>query len=193
MKKVLLVSVAALAMCIMASAVSSTYDVTVEKGGKALAVLVLSGEGTVNVPLPLDAGSPIVEGGVYVQAENGIDVALTESASVIYDTELLALEENGAWVLDLELPDTQTSAVTLSLPPDAVVAGTEPSATITQTADSRNLVWTLSGQDAITVEYSLEAEAAVPGGGTDYTLVIIILLAVVAVLALVLVKKKVSR
>ncbi len=197
MNKILIFSLQCMLFAGLATAMTSSYDVTVEEGGRALAVLVLTGEGTVNVPMPLDAGSPVVEGGVYLQAENGIDMVLTGSASVVYKTDLLTLGENGLWTLDLELPDAQSSSVTLSLPANAEVVSTSPRAAITQTADSRNLIWTLGGEDRVSVQYRLTADGAgsqpgvsQPSGGMDYTLIILILAVVVLALLFVLVKKK---
>lgn len=184
-----------LLLCSLASAATSSYDVTIEEGGNALVVLVISGEGTVNVPLPLDVGSPTVEGGIYLTAENGIDIVVIDSASVIYKSNLLTIDQEGVWVFDLELSDTATSSLTLSLPKTVSIQESSPAATITQTDDSVNLLWTLSGDNLVTVSYTLgelssEASTQQPA---DYSMIIIVLVVIVILLAVFLLKKKTSK
>jgi uncharacterized membrane protein len=79
--------------------------------------------------------------------------------------------------------------VLVSVPLSFSIIDTNPSATITQTEDSKNLIWAISGEDNITVTYSIgdgvvPVSAPAPTASDDSILNIIIIILVVVVIGL---------
>jgi uncharacterized membrane protein len=130
------------------------YTITVEENGNALVSLVIHGSGTINLPLPLDVVSPTVEGALYIQAPNGVDISVGSAgrAMVIYHTALLTTKPSETWKLEMELPKFSSALVSISLPRDIEVALTSPKALIAQTSTATNLLWDLRPEENDTIE-----------------------------------------
>ncbi|MFC2174955.1 MarR family transcriptional regulator [archaeon] len=151
-----------------AFAVSSSYNVVVAENGNTWAAITLAGQGTVNVPLPIDA-EPQVSGALYVNTVNGIDVTVGSSgaANIVFQSSTMTEKTNGDWGLALDLPSADTNSVTVSLPGNTAVSGTTPSAEIAPVSGSKNIVWN-SAAGSVSVEYSFTAaNGAVANGAED--------------------------
>jgi len=167
-----------------ALAVSSSYNLVVAENGNTWAAITLTGQGTVNVPLPIDA-EPQVSGALYVNTVNGIDVTVGTSgaANIVFQSSTLTEKANGDWSIGLELPSADSNSVTVSLPANTAVGGTTPTAEIAPVSGSKNVVWN-SASGSVSVTYSFTAaNGAVDNGGApvpqaDYTLVIVVVVLV---------------
>lgn len=183
----------------IAQGLTANYNIVVEENGDALAVVGINGEGTANLPLPLDAVAPVVKDALYVQATNGIDVSLgsTGTASVVFESSLLTGKSGDTWVFTMELGDFESSTVTLSLPKGISIVSTSPKATITQSRNSMNVLWT-SVSGSVEASYTFTGGTVAPGVPTteesgDNTLIlvtVIIVAVVIVILAFLTLKKK---
>ena len=180
-----------------AFAVSASYNVVVAENGNSFVALSLSGQGTVNIPLPIDA-TPSVTGGLYVQTTNGIDITVGSAgaANVIYQSSILTEKQEGDWTLSIDLSDGEQNSVTTSLPGNAAVSSSTPTAEITNMGDSTNVIWN-NAASIVSVTYSFDGTQITPTSPpvddtpADYTWVIIILgLVIVAGAAFFFLKKK---
>lgn len=135
---------------------SGAYDITVEENGNAVVLLAMDGNGTVNLPLPLDVESLLVEGGLYVQRSNGIDVSsgIGDRILVAYKTSLLTYKEGGVWNLFIEIPRLQNASVLVSLPDEALVVNTTPDGRISIEGSSKNIYWDIDPEHAAGVSVS---------------------------------------
>ncbi|MBD3310462.1 hypothetical protein GF351_04540 [Candidatus Woesearchaeota archaeon] len=177
MKKALTALLMLLMLLPAAHAQSAVYDIIVEENGDSAVILQIEGKGTFNIPLPLDVSNPTVKGGLYLQAENGIDVSVpnTEKAMIVYRTSLLTSKRGEQWTFDTELPDLESNEITVSLPPNAIIVATEPSGSISQDMKYLKINWNLEGNDTIKAVYTFGEE---PLDITRYDTFLIILIAV---------------
>lgn len=174
-----------------ASALSGTYSVIVADNGNAAVVLSVEGEGTVDVPLPLDVESYAVDGALYVPSENGVELSIgsTGRASLIFETALLTSKSGDKWRFEMALPELDSCTVTLFLPENAAISSTQPKAAVSSDSGSKTLLWQLpKGTGSVTAEYAF-VSAPAPGSGAqegaapDYTLAIGFVVAAVVLLA----------
>ncbi|MFH0860632.1 MAG: hypothetical protein V1921_05480 [Candidatus Altiarchaeota archaeon] len=135
-------------------------NVIVSDNGDALVLLDLFGNGTVNVPTPLDVESPKVRGALYVSASNGIDVSFDGEATVAYMTQLLTSKDGDVWSFWAELPEIPIG-VTVSFPANARVISTEPTAFVEQGDDSVNVMWISISSENISADYKLSFDEPV--------------------------------
>ncbi|MCK4327830.1 MAG: hypothetical protein KAW41_05185 [Candidatus Diapherotrites archaeon] len=191
MKKVL----ALLLMLATALAVSSSYNVVVAENGNAWAAITLTGQGTVNVPLPIDA-EPQITGALYVNTVNGIDITVGSSgaANIVFQSSTMTEKDGGNWGIVLSLPSAESNSVTVSLPSNAAVSGTTPSAEIAPVSGSKNVVWN-SAAGSVSVDYSFTPSNGAAANGApvpqaDYTLVIVVVVIVAAAAGFFYLKKK---
>jgi len=125
-------------------AISGVYDITVAENGNSFVVLSLTGNGTVNVPLPLDVESLNVENALYIQTENGIDILLADdSAVVIYTSSILTSKTRDEWNFEMELPNLDSAAVTVSFPKNVMVSRTSLGGMIKNLENSIDVSWEL--------------------------------------------------
>ncbi len=190
---------AALAPQVVAAGLTGTYKITVLENGNAQVLLSLNGTGTINIPLPLDVPSPSVEGGLYLDAPNGIDlfVGTARRASVGYESTLLTTKSD-AWNFEMLLPNLDGALITVSMPRDVEIINASPNASVTKTSVATELRWNLSSTNgtAIAARYRFvalqnETRAETPAPQPQvqqsyaiYALVFVILFAVIATLAL---------
>ncbi|MEM2918367.1 MAG: hypothetical protein QXY62_02580 [Candidatus Altiarchaeota archaeon] len=126
------------------SAISGIYDITVAENGNSFVVIALDGNGTVNIPLPLDVESLIVENALYLQAENGIDILLADdSAFIAYYSSILTSKKGDTWDFEMEIPILRTAEITLSLPKNVAIIETSPKAMIKNLENSVDVYWEL--------------------------------------------------
>jgi uncharacterized membrane protein len=139
------------------SATSGDINIVVSENGNAFTIIVLEGEGTIEIPLPLDVSDPVVKGCLYVHSADGIEVSLTEDdvATVAYKTTLLTSKEGDGWVLEAGLPELGESRILVSLPGEAIIRDSHPPAGIMDANDSKNLVW--ENTNTINVSYTYPA------------------------------------
>ncbi len=158
-------------LLIMASvmAVSASYNIVVAENGNAFVATTLTGSGTVNLPLPIDA-TPQVSGGLYINAPNGIDITVGSAgaANIIYKSSTITIRDNGIWSLDMDLSSASPNSVTVSLPSNADISTTTPQAEIVPVSGSKNVVWS-DGGSAIALTYSFTEPVAPTAPATPTT------------------------
>ncbi len=109
------------------SAISGTYDITVAENGNSFVFLSLAGNGTIHVPLPLDVESLNVENAIYIQAENGIDILLSDDSAVVtYTSALLTSKTGDEWNFETKIPDFDSIYATVSLPRNVIISKSSP-------------------------------------------------------------------
>jgi uncharacterized membrane protein len=180
-----------------AFAVSSNYIVVVASNGNAFVSLTLNGQGTINLPLPVDAENPLVSGALYVQTTNGIDVTVGSAgvATVNYQTAVLTGKQGDSWTFEMNLPSADSNTVMLLLPKDATIASTTPQGILADVENGKSISWTTTASSVKAV-YSLGAGGA--GQSTQpaadnswlYVLGIIVVMAIIAFAFLFLKKKE---
>jgi len=140
-----------------AQAITATYTSVVAENGNSRTFLVLAGQGIANIPLPLDADNPLVEGALYLQATNGIDVNIgtSEKAVITFDSSLLTEKRGAEWTFTLLLSNIESSSVTLTLPPNAVVTGTAPIAEFQRSERALSIIWD-NPTEKVSVNYSFQ-------------------------------------
>ena len=169
----------------VAFAVSSNYVVVVASNGNAWVSLTLNGQGTLNLPLPVDAGDPIVSGALYVQTTNGIDatVGSTSTATVTYQTAVLTSKQGDIWTFEMGLPTAGQNTVTLLLPKEAKITSTAPQGTIADVENGKSISWTANA-NSVKAVYTLGAAPTLPSAPADQTLIYVIgIVIVVAIIA----------
>jgi len=137
---------------------SSNYQAIVSESGRAFVLVELLGEGTTNLPLPLDVPSPSVEGALYIQAENGIDVFVgsTKRGIIIYESDLYSSKIGEFWELDFEVGGDQINFV-LSLPRNADIITTNPPGLIEQKEEVTQISWDIAPSiKKVSVQYKLD-------------------------------------
>ena len=141
---------------------TGSYSVVVDGNGTAVVTLVVTGLGTVNVPLPLDVKTPAVRDALYVKVKNGVDVSVDAGgqSTIVYRTSLLTFTNGGSTLFRMELPKFDSANVVLYVPEYAEVLETDPNAAISHVGLSKSIVWTVKPS-----QYpSVEAEYAVQKG-----------------------------
>lgn len=171
--------------------VIGNYDAVVSANGNAFVMMELIGNGTINVPLPLDVESPTVRGALYLTAVNGIDISFDSESIIAYSTQLLTHKEGEIWTFWAELPNISFESAVVSLPDDASIIATEPEAFIEQGDESVEVTWKdIWGEDVaidyrfvqIRKETTTTIPVAVPEGGSGHLLWIAVLLMLIIVL-----------
>ncbi len=122
---------------------TGNYNIIVEENGNALVVLVVTGIGTINMPLPIDVVSPAVKDALYVQSKNGVEVAIDAggSSTIVYKSALLTGRMGQEWQFKLELPEFTAASIILSIPENTNVLSTSPNAAISHVGKSKNIIW----------------------------------------------------
>lgn len=130
---------------------SGSYDITVAENGNSFVFLSLTGNGTINIPLPLDVDAPTVENTLYIQAENGIDVLLSDEeypVVVTYATSLLTSKVGEDWNFEIELSSLDSMNITLSLPKNARILKVSPkNGFIRNLENSNEVIWELKREE----------------------------------------------
>lgn len=175
-----------------ALAASGNYNIVVAENGNAYAVLTITGQGTFSIPLPLDAASPQVKGGLYLQTPTGIDITIgnTGIASITYMSSLLTSKQGNNFLFELDLPNLDSISITLSLPPNVAVSNTNPSGTIAPSEKSMNVIWT-GKPTKISATYAFTEVTPTQDNTLLYIGIIVVI--IIIVLALILVSKKKVR
>jgi len=154
--------------------VNGDYHIVVDEDGKALIFLLLEGNGTINLPLPLDVEEIEVDGALTFDAENGLDVVVSddETASLIYKTDLLTVEKDGEVEMEMTLPELDSISILVSLPPEAQIKAVKPKASVTPSPQSVNILWTFTYPSPKTfkIGYSLPPETSQPLSTTSTSL-----------------------
>jgi len=154
MKKFIL---AFLFLIVLANAeIIGDYNIIVAENGDALVTIEIQGRGTAFLPIPLDAGSPLIDGALYVKTSSGVNLSIgsTESASVVYKTSLLTGKNLSRWSFSMPLGDFDSSLITLSLPKNTNIIQTVPSGEINESSESKNIFWSVGkSQKEINVDY----------------------------------------
>ena len=136
---------------------TGSYSIIVDGNGSAVVTLVASGQGTVNVPLPLDVKTPAVRDALYVKAQNGMEVSVDAAgqSTVLYKTMLLTSHDGDAWKFRLDLPKFESATIVLYVPEDVEVQGTEPTAAVTHVGLSKSIVWSVKPSENryVTADY----------------------------------------
>lgn len=136
---------------------TGNYSIIVEDNGNALVSLGIQGSGTINLNLPLDVVSPVVNGALYIQAPNGIDISVGTSrkARVVYQTSLLTTKPSESWTFEMEIPEFTSSSVFITFPENIEIVQTTPTALISHTDDATELIWNLDPQmdDTLKLQY----------------------------------------
>jgi uncharacterized membrane protein len=158
MRKLQLILLLTAVQC--AAAATGEYSVVVAENGNALVLIGLEGEGTVNIPLPLDVSYPEVYNALYVESADGIEVSLpgNESATIAYQTSMATSKTGSGWTLDLDLGGGYSALV--SLPKTARIKRTQPQAYVSETEDSKHVSFTLA--DNVRVEYDFTSTPVSP-------------------------------
>jgi len=156
------------AMLLLAATASATSSgvcrMYVAENGYALVMLVIEGGGVVVVPLPVDVPYPRVEGAIYVQSTDGVEVSLgvNDTALLAYKSGLLTSKTGGIWNFMLDMPLLNQTEATLSLPKDAQIMDMEPRGVVKNGGNTTDAYWTLSGPATINVTYTFTEETAIP-------------------------------
>lgn len=146
----------------VAAAPTASYFYKVAEDGETTAVITLSGEGTIILPLPQDVVDPEIRGGVYVLAPEGIEVTVGESGKtqIGYASSFHTRKEAGIWYFEATLE--AGSSAKLALPLSVQLVQARPSAKIGK--DSyRELTWNQA--DKLDVSYIIKKEEPAAGDG----------------------------
>jgi uncharacterized membrane protein len=129
--------------------------IIVAENGNSFVIITLEGEGTVDLPLPLDVNEPEIEGALYVQTEDGIELSIgsTQYADIAYQTSLFTEKTQDEWNFYMHLPEINFLDITLSLPENAIILNTKPLGVMKQEEGSKNIYWELREEDAVNVTY----------------------------------------
>ena len=141
---------------------TANYNIVLEENGNSLVTLVVTGLGTINVPLPLDVKSPAVRDALYVKAKNGVEVAVDAGgqSTIVYTTALLTSRQGSQWRYSMLLPDFEAATVVLYVPENAVIHSTSPQAAISHIGRSKSLIWNVPpNQSEVVAEYSFTEPA----------------------------------
>ena len=140
--------------------ISGTYNIVVDGNGSAVVTLVASGQGTVNIPLPLDVKSPAVRDALYVKAKNGMEVSIDAGgqSTILYRSALHTTHDGGAWKFRLQLPRFDSATVVLYVPEEAEITDTVPTAAISHVGLSKSVVWNIRPSE----DRFVEADYAIP-------------------------------
>jgi uncharacterized membrane protein len=136
------------------SQLTGNYNIVLEENGNSLVTLVVTGIGTINVPLPLDVRSPAVRDALYIKAKNGVEVSIDAGgqSTIVYKTALLTSREGGDWRFRMQLPALDSATVILNVPVEAVVSQTEPNAAISHVGRSKSVIWNVKPGETPLVE-----------------------------------------
>ncbi len=119
------------------------YNVIVEENGNALVTLVITGYGTLDVPLPLDVATPAVRDALYVKEKGGVEVSIDADgqSTIVYKTSLICVRDGGSWRFSLDLPDFERSTIIVHMPATAQIEYTTPNAALTAIGGSKSIIW----------------------------------------------------
>jgi len=184
-----------------AAALSSTTNVVLEENGNSAVFMVFEGEGTVEVPLPLDVPEPLVEGALYVISQQGVQLSLEgdDTAVLSYTSSILTSKNEGVWSFSFQTPETKNNEVILSLPLNSNLKNVEPRGVVSVNEDSRVVNWQTSGRKTLSAafEYTKASPTSTVSKETttiesrqvddetglgDYLVYIILLVAIAAVI-----------
>jgi hypothetical protein len=196
MRLILLAAALALLSAQASGELGGTYSVVVDGNGTAVVTLVVTGMGTINVPLPVDVTAPAVRDALYVKSSNGVDVSVDAAgqSTILYRTDLLTFDEYGisggnvvkaqSTRFRMELPGFNTTTVMLYVPEDVEVLETRPQAAVSHVGLSQSILWVVRPSENPVIEAEYRVQEAVPagGGGVPY-LSLFVAVAVLAVVA----------
>jgi hypothetical protein len=137
---------------------TGSYNVVLDEDGSAIVTLVVSGKGTINVPMPLDVRSPAVRDALYVKAKNGVDVSIDAEgqSTIVYKSSLLTYRSGDSWTFRMDLPKFDSASVVVYVPYTASVIETDPNTAVSQVGRSKNMIWNVKPEDTsyVAAEYS---------------------------------------
>jgi len=146
-----------------AAQLTGNYNIVLEENGNTLVTLVVTGIGTINIPLPLDVKSPAVRDALYLKASNGVEVSIDAGgqSTIVYKTALLTSRDGGEWRFRMDLPALESATVILNVPETAAVSETTPNAAISHIGKSKSVIWNVKPQENQAVEaiYSFTSPA----------------------------------
>lgn len=174
--------------------------VVVSENGRCLVLLSLEGAGSLEVPLPLDVPFPEVEGAIYVQSQEGVEVSLAEgdNAVLAYKSSLLTSKEGEKWVFTYTTPPMDSLELTVSLPKNIKITSLVPSGAVSSTDKSTDIRWGSAGGKEVRIEYEYTDDEPVTthrrqASGASFLeeyLTTLLTIVVAAVLLMVLYSKK---
>src|SRR3989338_1309502 len=84
---------------------TATYFYKVAEDGETTALITITGEGAIIIPLPSDVVDPEIRSGIYVLAPDGIEVTVGESGKtqVGYVSSFHTRKEAGIWYFEAQL------------------------------------------------------------------------------------------
>ncbi|MCX6695553.1 MAG: hypothetical protein NTU61_04595 [Candidatus Altiarchaeota archaeon] len=106
----------------------------VAENGQVLVLLVLEGDGIVEVNIPVDVPYPKLEGAVYVQTEDGVEIALANDTAILaYKSSLMTSKKGEEWTASYPVPDLDELKLTMHLPSSIILSTIQPTSTVTHT------------------------------------------------------------
>lgn len=174
--------------CQASAQLTANYNVVLEENGNALVTIVVSGIGTINVPLPLDVKSPAVRDALYVKAKNGVEVSIDAGgqSTIVYKTALLSSRDGADWRFRMELPQFEAATIIMYVPENTVVSTTHPNAAISHVGTSKSIIWNVepSKEPVVEAHYGFtQAPIQAPiAGGLSWILWLLAAAASVAVI-----------
>lgn len=154
-----------------------SYTFKISENGDTNAFIFISGNNVVDIPLPKDATGIQIDGGIYVDIPEGIEVSVGNSgrAVVAFKTSSYTGKVSDIWYFDAKLHMNSTAE--LQLPDDVQVVKTNPHATITRD-NSLKIRW--DDADVVNASYVFIGSAVsnVTPAEDDSRMLVTILLAV---------------
>jgi hypothetical protein len=142
---------------LVCSELAGNYNVVADWKGDVFVTLVITGTGTVGVPLPLDVRAPAVRDALYVKTGDGVDVSVDAlgHSTIVYQSSLLTFGEGGLTVFRMGVADFDSVNVLLYLPPEMTVESVSPSAPVSFVGATQNIIWNgLSGVSYVEARYA---------------------------------------
>ena len=136
---------------------TATYFYKVAEDGETTALITITGEGAIIIPLPSDVVDPEIRSGIYVLAPDGIEVTVGESGKtqVGYVSSFHTRKEAGIWYFEAQL--REGSSAKMALPLSVQIVQTRPAAAIKRDI-YRELSWAKA--DTLQVSYIIKKEQA---------------------------------
>lgn len=116
-----------LVLAVLATTVSSEmsglYEISVDDAGYVDVNLTVTGQGSLDMSLPLDVPAPITRKLLYLPAADGVKITKAQhgDASIAYGTNLMTLKEGNGWMFSIDLPALESAQLRISLPKDSLL------------------------------------------------------------------------
>ncbi len=135
---------------------SGTCSIIVSENGRAFTLLSMVGNGTINIPIPIDVPYPELEGAIYVQSNDGVEVSMSpeDKAVLAYKSSLMTNKEGGEWSFGYSTPALESLELTVSLPRNARIIEISPSNPAITTGNTTEIKWNLEKKAIIGIKYS---------------------------------------